>query len=55
MENIVGEQIEEQQVIASALDGYVFMESTKKVLEIAFETETNVILYGAGGHGIKCI
>ena len=43
------EQVE--NTVADPLDQYVYMDSTKEVLRIALETDTNVILYGKGGHG----
>ena len=36
---------------APTMDSFVFMDKTAKVLEIGFETEKNIVLYGPGGHG----
>jgi hypothetical protein len=30
------------------MDSFVFMDKTAKVLEIGFETEKNIVLYGPG-------
>lgn len=49
--NIVEEVENTTSLGNDPLDQYVFMDSTKKVLSIALETQTNVILYGRGGHG----
>lgn len=36
---------------SSILDSFVFMDDTKKVLDIAYNNGKNVILYGPGGYG----
>lgn len=33
------------------MESFVFMDKTAKVLEIGFETQKNIVLYGPGGHG----
>lgn len=40
-----------QEELKSIMDRYVYMDTTKKVLEMAYTTDSNVILWGAGGHG----
>lgn len=35
----------------SLLDKYVFMDKSLSLLEIGLKTETNIVLYGPGGHG----
>ena len=64
-ENTTGETAGEQNVNTSVkstdelgdlekpnpLDAYVFMDDVKKVLDVSFNTEKNVILYGPGGYG----
>ncbi len=41
----------ETQEEVNPLDRYVFMDNIKELLNISFDTENNVILYGSGGHG----
>lgn len=41
------EKVERKKLI----DGFVYMEETKKILTVAMKTEKNVVLYGPGGYG----
>ena len=52
---IVENKVESQSTelhVNNATSGFVYMDNVGKVLNIALNTDENVILYGKGGYGM---